>query len=129
LEVIHLKRAIWVNLLLGLWLMTSPFVLVFLNHTILKILWEDLLLGFGIATFSLCRLVARREGEIAFADWFVTALGFLTLINPFLYSYFNLKTAAWNNLAIGGIVLLVALFQDWQDSDASHWPSGRHIFH
>jgi len=109
--------------------MTSPFVLVFLNHTILKVLWEDLLLGFGIATFSLCRLVARREGEIAFADWFVTALGFLTLINPFLYSYFNLKTAAWNNLAIGGIVLLVALFQDWQDSDSSHWHPGRHIFH
>ena len=129
LEVIDLKRAIWLNMFLGLWLMTSPFVLVLLSHTILKVLWEDLLLGFGIATFSLCRLLARREGEIAFADWFVTALGFLTLINPFLYSYFNLRTAAWNNLALGGSVLLVALFQDWQDGDASHWHPGDHIFH
>jgi hypothetical protein len=118
----------WLNCFLGLWLMISPFILILLNHTILKILWEDLLLGFGIATFSLCRLLARRESEIALADCFVTALGFLTLVNPFLYSYFSSKTAAWNNLAIGGIVLLVALFQDWQDDTAGHWHPGQHMF-
>jgi hypothetical protein len=129
LEVIRLKRAIWLNLILGLLLMASPFILLLLKHSILKVLWEDLLLGFGIATFSLCRLLARRESVIAFADWFIAAFGFLTLINPFLYSYFNLRTAAWNNLAIGAVVLLVALFQDWHDSDASHWYSGGHIFH
>ena len=86
------------NLILGLWLMISPFVLVTLNRSILKTLWEDLLLGFGIAAFSLCRLLSRKEDEIVLSDWFVTALGFITLINPFLYSYFKLKAAAWNNL-------------------------------
>lgn len=124
-----MKRAIWLNLFLGLLLMMSPFILVLLKHSIFKVLWEDVLLGFGIATFSLCRLLARREGVIAFADWFITALGFLTLINPILYSYFNLTTAAWNNLAIGGVILLVALFQDWHDSELGHWRSGDHIFH
>jgi len=128
-EVIHVKRAMWLNIFLGLWLMISPFILVTLNHTILLVLWEDLLLGFGIATFSLCRLLARRTSEIAFADWFLTALGLLTLINPFLYRYFNMKMAAWNNLAIGGIILLLAIFQDWQDSDSTHWQPGQHIFH
>ena len=123
-----MKRATWLNLCLGFWLMISPFILVALNHTILKVLWEDLLLGFGIAAFSLCRLLARRKGEIAFADWFLTALGFLTLINPFLYSYFNLRMAAWNNLAIGGIIFVLAIFQDWQDSDIAHGHPGRHIF-
>jgi hypothetical protein len=106
------------NLILGLWLMISPFVLVALNHTILKTLWEDLLLGFGIAAFSLCRLLSRKEDEIALSDWFVTALGFITLINPFLYSYFKLKAAAWNNLSVGALVLLLALYQDWCDTDA-----------
>ena len=79
-----MKRRMLLNLILGLWLMISPFVLVTLNHTILKTLWEDLLLGFGIAAFSLCRLLSRKEDEIALSDWFVTALGFITLINPFL---------------------------------------------
>ena len=115
--VIHLKRRILLNLILGLWLMISPFVLVTLNHTILKTLWEDLLLGFGIAAFSLCRLLSRKEDEIALSDWFVTALGFITLINPFLYSYFKLKAAAWNNLSVGALVLLLALYQDWCDTD------------
>jgi peptidoglycan/LPS O-acetylase OafA/YrhL len=113
-----LKRRMLLNLILGLWLMISPFVLVTLNHTILKTLWEDLLLGFGIAAFSLCRLLSRKEDEIALSDWFVTALGFITLINPFLYSYFKLKAAAWNNLSVGALVLLLALYQDWCDTDA-----------
>jgi hypothetical protein len=53
-EVIVLKRIMmWSNLLLGLWLMLSPFVLAFLNQAVFKVLWEDLILGFGIATFSL----------------------------------------------------------------------------
>lgn len=96
--------------------MVSPFVYVAFVGTILKTLWEDLLLGFGIATFSLCRLFSRKEDEIALADWFITALGFLTLVNPFLYSYFKLEVAAWNNLSVGALVLLVAIYQDWRDS-------------
>ncbi|HVR16772.1 MAG TPA: SPW repeat protein [Candidatus Limnocylindrales bacterium] len=113
-----MKRRMLLNLILGLWLMISPFVLVTLNRSILKTLWEDLLLGFGIAAFSLCRLLSRKEDEIVLSDWFVTALGFITLINPFLYSYFKLKAAAWNNLGVGALVLLLALYQDWQDTDA-----------
>jgi len=124
-----MKRAMWANFSLGLWLMISPFILVLANHTILKVLWEDLLLGFGIATFSLCRLLAKHQGEIAFADWFVTALGFLTMINPLLYSYFNLEIASWNNLLFGGVILLVALFQDYQDFDFGDHLPHRHVWH
>jgi hypothetical protein len=106
------------NLLLGLWLMLSPFALAFVNKRIANVLWEDVLLGFGIATFSLCRLLSRRREEIALMDWLVTALGFLTLANPFLYRYFRMPIAAWNNLTIGGIVFVLASYQDWRDSRA-----------
>ena len=76
-----------------------------------------MILGFGIATFSLCQLFSRRSQEIAIADWIVTALGFLTLINLFLYSYYNLTVATWNNVVIGGVIFLLAAYQDWRDSD------------
>lgn len=121
-----MKRSMVSSLILGLWLMISPFALVLLNRSALKILWEDLLLGFGIATFSLCRLLARRDGVIVALDWLVTALGFLTLINPFLYRYFNMKLAAWNNLSIGAVVLLLALLQDWKDSNHGNWTELHH---
>ncbi len=109
--------------------MISPFVLVLLNHGALKVLWEDLLLGFGIATFSLCRLLARGEGGNVILDWLITALGFLTLLNPFLYSYFNMELAAWNNVSIGGVVLLLAVFQDWKDSHGRSWAEHQHHAH
>jgi len=115
-EVSILKRLMWSNLVLGLWLMVSPFVLAILNLRVLQVLWEDLILGFGIATFSLCRLLSRRGEQIAIADWLLTALAFITLVNPFLYSYYNMKTAAWNNLTVGAVVFLLAVYQDWKDS-------------
>jgi hypothetical protein len=71
-----MKRIMWPNLMLGLWLMLSPLILAFLNRGVVKVLWEDLILGFGIATFSLCRMLSRRSEEIAIADWIVTTLGF-----------------------------------------------------
>src|SRR5262245_20945017 len=116
-EVINLKRIMWSSLFLGLWLMLAPFVLELVNRAVVKVLWEDLILGFGIASFSLCRLLSRRSDEIAIADWIVTALGVLTLVNPFLYSYYNLTVAVWNNVVIGGVVFLLAAYQDWKDSD------------
>ncbi len=72
-----------------------------------------------IATFSLCRIVSRRRGEIVLADWLAMALGFLTLVNPFLYSYKNAPLAKWNNLAVGGMVFILAVYQDWKDEKAT----------
>jgi SPW repeat len=121
-----LKRIMWSTLLLGLWLMLAPFVLELVNRMVVKVLWEDLILGFGIATFSLCRLLSRRSEEIAIADWIVTALGFLTLINPFLYSYYNVTVAVWNNVIIGGVVFLLAAYQDWKDTAEQPFKQRKH---
>jgi hypothetical protein len=114
-----MKRMMFSNLLMGLWLRVAPFVLAFINKAVVKVLWEDLILGFGIATFSACRILSRRSDEIAIADWIVTALGFLTLVNPFLYNYFKFPAAAWNNVIIGCIVFFLAVYQDWRDSDGA----------
>lgn len=118
-----MKRMMWANLLLGLWLMVSPFVLALINQAVVEVLWEDLILGFGIAAFSLCRILSRRSAEVAIADWIVTALGFLTLANPFLYSYFKVTVAVWNNAIVGSVVFVLAVYQDWKDSDAPTKPA------
>ena len=112
-----LKNLMRFNLVLGFWLMASPFVLVLLNPGVFRLLWEDFMLGFGIATFALCRLSSRRVA--ALADGLVGALGLITLINPILYHYFNVKVAAWNNLAVGSVVFILAIYQDRKDSESS----------
>jgi hypothetical protein len=116
-----MKRLMWSNLILGLWLMISPFVLAILNRQAFQLLWEDLLLGFGIATFSLCRLLSRNSEQIAVADWLITALAVITLTNPILYSYYGIRAAAWNNFAFGAAALILAIYQDLKDSGHSAW--------
>ena len=96
--------------------MVSPFVLVLLNQRVFRLLWEDIMLGFGIATFSLCRLSSRSGA--ALADCLLEGLGLITLLNPILYHYYNVKVAAWNNLAAGSVVFILAIYQDWIDSES-----------
>jgi hypothetical protein len=115
--MVALKRLMWSNLLLGLWLMVSPLLLALLNQQVLRLLWEDLLLGFAIATFSFWRLMSRTGAVLA--DFLVMALALTTLLNPILYNYYNVKVAAWNNLAVGSVVLILAVYQDWKDSESS----------
>ena len=112
-----MQRIMLVNILFGLWLMLAPFILSLINKSVRGVLWEDLLLGFGIAAFALCRMLSRRAEEIAMTDSFVTALASLTSLKPILYDYFRLGAAAWNNVIIGATIFLLAVYQDWKDAD------------
>jgi len=112
-----LKHLMRLNLGLGLWLMISPFVLELVNRRAFQVGWEDLLLGFGIATFSLCRLSSRRGA--ALWDFVIMALGLTTLLNPIVYHYLSVKVFAWNNLLVGSMVLILAIYEDRKDSESS----------
>jgi hypothetical protein len=115
-----LKRLVWTNLVLGFWLMASPFVLRLLYRDAFKITWVDFIFGFSIAAISLARLFSHTEEEILLTDWLVSAIAVLTLLNPVLYNYYGITLATLNNLVIGGAVCLLAAYLDWNDS---HKPS------
>lgn len=111
-----MKRLIWTNFVLGLWLMLSPFALGVLYSRVFRVLWEDFILGFMIALFSLGRLLSHKNDEVLLTDWLLTALGIITMINPLLYNYYNIRLGTWNNLVIGSLVFLFAAYLDWKDS-------------
>jgi len=125
----RLRRLLWTNMFLGLWLMISPFVLLLIYRGGFRATWQDLILGFVIAIFSLCRLLSHSHEEILFTDWVVTITGILTLINPLLYNYYGITLATWNNLIVGGAVLLLAIYQDRKDSGVDAWYQGHHQAH
>ena len=97
--------------------MMSPFILELVNRRAFRVGWEDFLLGFGIATFSLCRLSTRRGA--ALSDLMIVALGLTTLLNPIVYHYFNVKVVAWNNLIVGSLVVILAIYENRNDSESS----------
>ena len=108
-EVVTLKHLMRLNLGLGLWLMISPFVLELVSRRALLAGWEDFLLGFGITIFTLCRVFSRSGVELW--DFLIMMLGLTTLLNPIIYHYFTVKVVAWNNVVVGFMVLLLALYE------------------
>jgi len=55
-----MRRVMLADMLLGPRLMVAPFILSLINKSVVEVLWEDLLLGFGIAACALCRMISRR---------------------------------------------------------------------
>ncbi len=115
-----MRRSSWLNLFFGFWLMASPLVILAVNHRALRLLWEDFLLGFGVVSFSIVRILSRRTPEMVFADWLMITFGCLTVLNPVLYQYGNAPFARWNNLIVGAAVLGSAIYQDWEDEKRGH---------
>ena len=102
--------------------MISPFVLDVVTRRAFRVGWEDFLLGFGIATFSLCRLSSRTGA--ALLDLVIQLLGLTTLLNPIVYHYFQVEVVAWNNVVVGSIVLLLAIYEDYKNSESSKTVEG-----
>jgi hypothetical protein len=50
-------------------------------------------------------------------DFVSTVAAILTFINPLLYNYYGIRLATMNNLVIGGLVCLFAIYVGWKDSD------------
>ena len=109
-----MKRLMRLNLGLGLWLIVAPFVLDV--RRAFRVSWEDFLLGLGIVSFSLCRLSSPRGAE--FLDFLIMALGLTTLLNPFLYHYFNIEAVAWNNVVVGSMVFCLAIYENYKNLES-----------
>jgi hypothetical protein len=109
-----MKYLMRLNLGLGLWLMISPFILELVTRRAFSAGWEDFLLGFGIVTFSLCRLASPSSAELW--DLLIMGLALTTLVNPIVYHYFNVKVVAWNNVVVGFMVLILAIYADRKNS-------------
>jgi hypothetical protein len=109
-----LKQLMRINVGLGLWLMISPFVLDLVTRGAFRFGWEDFLLGFGIAAFALCRSAPGKG--VALWDFIIMCLGVTTLVNPIVYHYSNVKLVAWNNLLVGSIVLILAIYTNHRTS-------------
>ena len=111
-----MKRLVWTNLLFGIWLMVSPFVLRLMYPRVFRVTWVDFIFGFFIATISLARLFSNTDEGVLITDWIVTIIAVLTAMNPLLYNYSGITLATLNNLLIGGAVCLFSAYLDWTDS-------------
>jgi hypothetical protein len=93
----------WINILLGIWVLISPWVLVFGPHPVA--VWNN------VATGAAVILVAALRGSMpqqSSWSWLNGLLAIWLIISPFVLGYVN-PAAIWNNVILGIIIGIVAL--------------------
>lgn len=90
----------WVNIVLGMWVLISPFVLATQSF---KTIWNNVLTGAVIGILALIRSRMHRPGW----SWLNLILGIWLVISPFVL--FASGVAIWNNIIAGIIIAASAL--------------------
>ena len=87
-----------VNLVLGLWLIVSPWALGFVPDRMPT--WNAWAVGVVIAVAALGALVAFNKWE----EWVEVALGAWLIVSPYLLGFAAQMNATWNQAIVGIIV-------------------------
>jgi hypothetical protein len=93
-----------VNLILGLWLVISPWALAYMMETIP--MWNAIIVGVIIAVAAIAALVAFHKWE----EWANVALAVWLIVSPFALGYASHTTVLWNQLIVGALVGILALW-------------------
>lgn len=115
------KVASGLELLVGLWLIISPFVLGYsdLGQATKTIASQatnnDLIVGFTIAVIGAIRLAnAYRFGEYElptmWLSWLSALLGLWLIVSPFVLGFSGLATPFWNSIIVGIIVAVLGVW-------------------
>ena len=90
----------WVNIVLGIWVIVSPFVLA--SHSS-KAIWNNVITGALVCILAIIRWSIHQRGW----SWLNLILGIWLVISPFVF--FLSGAAMWNNVILGIIVAALAL--------------------
>jgi hypothetical protein len=96
------------NVLAGIWLIASAWVFRFAPHS--RALWNTVIVGILIAMIAICRsaLGPRWAG----LSWFNAVLGGWMIASPWIHSYIDNTSAAWNSGIVGVLVVVLACFSE-----------------
>jgi hypothetical protein len=95
------------DVLAGIWLLISPFVLHFRGYS--SLITNDVVLGIVIGILALIRFFSPSRGTV-WASWVNVVLGIWVLISPWCLAYSAYRPAMTNNVIMGIIVIILGLW-------------------
>ena len=104
-----MKRLTWINLILGIWLVVSPFALGY--SSTMAATANDVVLGILFLGCS-AWIVAGMRAPIA-VSWFEILCSIWLIATPFVQNYQRLPHVMTNDVTVGVITLLVGLIETW----------------
>lgn len=99
------KRVLdWINLLLGVWLIISPWVLkTTANQASTRVV---VILGIAVVVASIWALTQIQARA---AEWWNVAFGVILFLVPWIFGYINHTRIAWDSWIVGVAVAVLAL--------------------
>ena len=102
-----MKRVSWINLILGIWLIISPFVFVSVGPKVTVA--NNVVLGILLIASSWWILaVTAPAGGVS---WFQMLCGIWLIIAPFVLRYNQVTHAVTNDVIVGIIAFIVGLIE------------------
>ena len=95
------------RLLIGLWVLDSPFVYGPLGDRP-TIVWNNFLVGGAVAVLAAMRVVFTREAIIFRISHLL--LGLWLTLSPWIFDYVDAYAAAWNSIGSG---IMIAALATW----------------
>ncbi len=93
-----------VELVLGVWLAASPWILGFADMPFA--MWNAVILGVAIVVYALVEMGVPRAWE----EWISMAMGAWLVMSPFVLNFSANSMASWNAIVVG---VLIAVFAAW----------------
>jgi hypothetical protein len=92
----------WLNILLGIWVIISPFVVQFAQLP--AAMWNNVIVGIVIAVLAIIRTSTPRQ---AGWSWVNVILGIWMIISPFALGVMTTAIVS-NNIILGIVIALIA---------------------
>jgi len=89
----------WLLLLLGAWLIVSPWVLAFSGGRG-PAFWNTVIMGIAVAVFAIAVVSEAHRWE----EWVSLIFGAWLLIAPFVLGFSSMTAAAWNSVILGIVI-------------------------
>ncbi|HWD23440.1 MAG TPA: SPW repeat protein [Burkholderiales bacterium] len=109
-----------VNLVIGLWMIASPWLLAFQAET--RPTWNAVILGVVIAAVALYAMFR----VFAWQEWANAVFGAWLVISPWVLGFTGLYAAMVNAVVAGAVVLALAIWALATDKDIGGWWSPAH---
>jgi len=101
------------NLVLGIWLACSPWILQYREIELAT--WNALMLGVIVTTAALAALLLFHEWE----EWASLLFGAWLTVSPWVLAYTTSAVATWNHVLVGFLIGAMAAWSTW---DVRHHP-------
>lgn len=102
----QVKFASGINVLLGLWLLISPWLLAY--SAAAGLLWNSLIVGAIVAILAAIRFF--NPDEYRWMSWVNLVLGLWIIASPWIFTASDLSTVLWNDLIVGILITVLAIW-------------------